>query len=524
MSKLRRRVLDRMGTALVVCSVLVCLSGELAASASADPPRKQRYDTLATSAAASFVTFSKWNHRALTYGFANGTADIAGDGEKQAVREAFDLWSASTPLVFEEVEAAKAEIVISWATGSHGDSTPFFGMGGDLAHASYPSEGDIHFDDDEIWTTAVRPDGAQPIDLVSVAAHEIGHAIGLGHSKDATALMYGGYEKSHRYLAADDISGALSLYESLYGPESQRFIGFQEAGEELGVYGSQVGGWIATAAVAPGTSPSAAYVPGDGLMVAYQSPANELWLYRPATDERLYTGLGMDAGSSPSIAAGGNGRYLVAFQANNHELWSYSSTGQSVATKLGLEPGTSPSAGFEQANGYVIAFQDWQHSLWTYSVAAGTAKNTKLGMMPGTNPSLGAIPGGGYAIAFQDWQGHLWLYSSATGSGGNSTLGMDSKSSPSIGVKPGGTFIASFQANNHELWFYSSATNLGVPTKSGMAPGTSPSADWDPAANGYAIAFQDWQNHLWTYSTASGSWVNTSLTMRVGTSPALALR
>lgn len=63
-----------------------------------------------------------------------------------------------------------------------------------MAHGFFPPPngsyaGDVHFDDDETWTLAERVGAAQPIDLVTVAAHEIGHAIGLDHSNVACALM-----------------------------------------------------------------------------------------------------------------------------------------------------------------------------------------------------------------------------------------------------------------------------------------------------------------------------------------------
>jgi hypothetical protein len=49
-------------------------------------------------------------------------------------------------------------------------------------------------------------------DLMTVAAHEIGHALGLGESSVSTAVMYGTYNGIKQALACDDISGIQSIY------------------------------------------------------------------------------------------------------------------------------------------------------------------------------------------------------------------------------------------------------------------------------------------------------------------------
>ena len=49
-------------------------------------------------------------------------------------------------------------------------------------------------------------------DLMTVVAHEFGHALGLGESTVSTAVMYGTYNGIKQALASDDIAGIQSIY------------------------------------------------------------------------------------------------------------------------------------------------------------------------------------------------------------------------------------------------------------------------------------------------------------------------
>ncbi len=138
-----------------------------------------------------------------------------------AIEQAFALWAGWTPLRFTPVPlAAGPEIIIRFVAADHGDGFPFDGVSGVLAHAFFPSVppapvtpimGDAHFDEAETWTVTVPP-AAGGIDLVTVAAHEFGHSLGLGHSAVAGALMAPFYGGPHRAVESDDIAGITSLY------------------------------------------------------------------------------------------------------------------------------------------------------------------------------------------------------------------------------------------------------------------------------------------------------------------------
>lgn len=184
------------------------------------PKQRVRYDDLGgASSSWSYVSQWKWSADpavgSLWYCFSNGTGDIAGSEEETAVKEAIKLWDDAAPRVSFFKLCFNPIIVFKWAVNEHGDGSPFDGTGKTLAHAFFPNDGDVHFDDAETWTTSTRASAEQPIDLVTVAAHELGHSLGLDHSSDPNALMYPFYTGSHRYLGEDDLAGLDALYTVL---------------------------------------------------------------------------------------------------------------------------------------------------------------------------------------------------------------------------------------------------------------------------------------------------------------------
>ncbi|KAI6237211.1 hypothetical protein M3Y95_00241300 [Aphelenchoides besseyi] len=72
----------------------------------------------------------KWKKNRLTYSIFSYSTDLPKDQIRQALRKAFDTWSAATPLDFTEVSAndETADIKIKFAAGSHGDPWPVCSM------------------------------------------------------------------------------------------------------------------------------------------------------------------------------------------------------------------------------------------------------------------------------------------------------------------------------------------------------------------------------------------------------------
>jgi len=66
--------------------------------------------------------------------------------------------------------------------------------------------GDIVFNSNIAWNINAN------YDLETVALHELGHALGMGHSAISTAVMYAYYNNIKQSLTSDDIAGIQSIY------------------------------------------------------------------------------------------------------------------------------------------------------------------------------------------------------------------------------------------------------------------------------------------------------------------------
>lgn len=151
---------------------------------------------------------------ALTYVFSHVTTQLDSTTVVSEIQRAMAEWSKVAAITWQSGTnlAGAATLNILFASYAHGDGYPFDGPGGILSHTFYPAPpnpepiaGDMHFDDSESWRAGTNTD------LFSVALHELGHALGLGHSDDPTAVMYP-YYKIVTTLAAPDKAAILTLY------------------------------------------------------------------------------------------------------------------------------------------------------------------------------------------------------------------------------------------------------------------------------------------------------------------------
>lgn len=160
---------------------------------------------------------SKWTKNIVNYQFIGPvTKDLDEKLVKSEVKKAFDIWSSAVPeLKFKE--GTPVDIEVKFVTRDHGDDNPFDGPGKVLAHAFFPQYGgDIHFDDDETYTS----ESTKGTNLLQVAIHELGHSMGLEHSDVKDAIMYPfyrGYVKDVK-LHSDDIAGMKYIYQGMTRP------------------------------------------------------------------------------------------------------------------------------------------------------------------------------------------------------------------------------------------------------------------------------------------------------------------
>ncbi|XP_029442067.1 matrix metalloproteinase-21-like [Rhinatrema bivittatum] len=147
------------------------------------------------------------------------SSHLTKEEQRVTLRLAFRLWSEVAPIDFEEGSRDSlldADIKLGFGTGRHfGCSQVFDGEGQEVAHAW--QHGDIHFDDDEHFTTT---NAQQGVSLLKVAVHEIGHVLGLPHIYRLGSVMNPNYSIMGNSIELDiqDRKAIQQLYGVCEGP------------------------------------------------------------------------------------------------------------------------------------------------------------------------------------------------------------------------------------------------------------------------------------------------------------------
>lgn len=162
---------------------------------------------------------------------------VPADYLRLVTKEAFGLWASVAPLNFVEVPDVGTAVYTANTTGYNSYPLDSFGQirlnhryinGTDAqngmpttkALAFFPNSpttsriaGDIHFDNGDPW--AIIGTASEP-DVLGILTHEIGHAIGIGHSSIAGTVMNPAALRrmgpGTGILTADDIAAVQAIY------------------------------------------------------------------------------------------------------------------------------------------------------------------------------------------------------------------------------------------------------------------------------------------------------------------------
>ena len=205
-----------------VASALGKQSGAtVTATATASPSGPTDLMALPIDPSAYVASPYRWPYLELSFGFTVHTSDTNATFQRNAVLAAMKTWSDVVPVAW--VERSDPDVRIAWVPRKHGDGSDF--SWDTYAHAFYPScspsygafscdpiVGDVHFNDaDYHWG---KGNGGSVQDIQTIALHELGHALGLDHSPNKSAVMFATASLGavRHNLSQDDINGIRAMY------------------------------------------------------------------------------------------------------------------------------------------------------------------------------------------------------------------------------------------------------------------------------------------------------------------------
>ena len=305
----------------------------------------------------AFSTRCAWPNPNLTFAFEDGTNDVGGSAEFQAVRSAFATWAAAVPVVVTETAAAQnPDIVIDWRPANDPDHSM---VGGVLAHADFPPAcavitntlpKPVHFDDSEHqWVVGAVAGG---FDVETVALHELGHILGLQHSNVVGSVMFASVSSNstRRALTADDLGGIRQLYPvsvlaagtyTIRQKSSGRFLDAHEIADKdfrLVTRPAQNNDTQRWQLVPVGAVYAIRQKSNGRFLDAHENPANDFRLVTrpPQSDATQRWVVLPSAGGTSTIRQLSNGRFVDAHEAAANDFAVVTRTAQNDDTQRWL--------------------------------------------------------------------------------------------------------------------------------------------------------------------------------------------
>lgn len=155
----------------------------------------------------------------LTYHIANSPSSLSQAETNAAIETALDAWSNAADITFTPTNQTRLRDSIDISF------TAIDGVGGTLAQAYFPDDvnpariaGDVQFDISDAWEVGDSI-GNRAFDLVYVAVHEIGHSLGLDHTKVRGSVLapFVSPSQSFSALEASDVAAIQGLYAAADG-------------------------------------------------------------------------------------------------------------------------------------------------------------------------------------------------------------------------------------------------------------------------------------------------------------------
>lgn len=155
-----------------------------------------------------------------TCGSASNCSPILSEDYQQNISDAFDAWTEVANLELNKVDMDQADIVVAYSDVPDREINGteynllglaymgfwrYSGSGVNEIRSTNLYSGGVFFDEKDFTSDSV-------FSLFNVALHEVGHALGLGHSEGVNSIMYPIYSSTISSLQADDIAGIQFLY------------------------------------------------------------------------------------------------------------------------------------------------------------------------------------------------------------------------------------------------------------------------------------------------------------------------